>query len=650
MPEPTSFEQAPSDTHEPNHAATDQLQHHSSGQSSHDAVDQNRPEAMLQTLQQVYGYDRFRGDQAEIIEQLISGRDVLVLMPTGGGKSLCYQLPSLLRQGTGIIISPLIALMQDQVDAMQQLGVHAAFLNSSLSQNEQSLVEQQLLDGQLDLLYIAPERLVQERTLRLLSQCPLALFAIDEAHCVSQWGHDFRSDYLSLHVLHDHFPEVPRIALTATADQRTRQEIIQRLALEDAAVFVSGFDRPNIRYAIATKANPRKQLLAFLQNRRGQAGIVYCLSRKRVEDTAEWLSAQGYTALPYHAGLSTQLREYHQSRFLREEAVIIVATIAFGMGIDKPDVRFVAHLDLPKSIESYYQETGRAGRDGEPAEAWMVYGLQDVVRLQQMQSTSAAEQHQRSERHKLDAMLGLCEVTSCRRQVLLSYFGDEARFSEQYNEQCGNCDNCQIPPETWDATEAAQKLLSAVYRTGQRFGAVHIIDVLLGRETDKVLQHQHQSLSTFNIGTDKNETQWRSVIRQLVIRGLLRVDIEGYGALQLTETCRKVLRGEESLHLRKDDTEKYNRMNGNSRKRQPVLPEQEVLWEALRECRKQLATELDVPPYVIFHDATLKEMLEQKPMSRMDMLTISGVGESKLDKYGAQFIEVICRHEELSLT
>ncbi len=600
----------------------------------------------VEILKDVYGYERFRGQQAEIIDCIAAGHDALVLMPTGGGKSLCYQIPSLLREGVGIIISPLIALMQDQVNAMQQLGVHAAFLNSTLDSSSQGLIEQQLLDGQLDLLYIAPERLVQARTLDLLMRCKLALFAIDEAHCVSQWGHDFRSDYLGLSVLHDRFPSIPRIALTATADTRTRSEIIQRLALTDAKAYVSGFDRPNIRYAIANKTNPRKQLLAFLHNRRNEAGIVYCLSRKKVESTAEWLSGQGYSALPYHAGLSANLREYHQNRFLREEGVIIVATIAFGMGIDKPDVRFVAHLDLPKSIEAYYQETGRAGRDGQPAEAWMVYGLQDVVRLQQMQAGSdSSEQFKRTERLKLDAMLGLCEVTSCRRQVLLNYFADQAP------DNCGNCDNCQIPPETWDASEAAQKVLSCIYRSGQRFGVVHVLDILQGKETDKILQHQHQQLSTFGIGNDISEAQWRSVIRQLVVRGLLRVDIEGYNALQLTDACRPVLRGEQSLHLRKDDIKPpSSKETKRSRRKDPVSPQHQPLWEALRECRKRIADELNVPPYVVFHDASLKEMLEVRPMSRMDLLTITGVGQSKLDKYGSEFIEVICRHAEASLT
>ena len=604
------------------------------------------PPTAVELLNGLYGYDSFRGHQAEIIDQVTAGHDALVLMPTGGGKSLCYQIPSLLRDGIGVIISPLIALMQDQVDAMQQLGVKAAFLNSTLAVNEQNFIEQQLLSGELDLLYIAPERLVQERTLELFERCQLALFAIDEAHCVSQWGHDFRADYLSLSLLHQRFPQVPRIALTATADVRTRKEIVERLALTGANTFISSFDRPNIRYAIANKTTPRKQLSVFLQQHKNEAGIIYCLSRKKVEDTSEWLTKQGFTALPYHAGLSPQLRQTHQQRFLREEGVIIVATIAFGMGIDKPDVRFVAHLDLPKSIEAYYQETGRAGRDGQPAEAWMVYGLQDVVRLQQMQQDSnGSEQFKRSERHKLDAMLGLCEVTSCRRQVLLNYFADKAPG------QCGNCDNCQIPPETWDATEASQKLLSCIYRTGQRFGVVHVLDVLLGKETEKVLQHGHQQLSTFGIGSDIHEAQWRSVVRQLVVRGLLRVDLEGYSALQLVDTCRPILKGEQSLHLRKEE---YKAPSAKKNRKQPskqavVKPEHQQLFDDLRECRKRLAEENNVPPYVIFHDATLKEMLDVRPMSRIDLLTITGVGESKLEKYGNDFIEVICSHTEAGL-
>ena len=595
----------------------------------------------LDILSSLFGYDRFRGHQAEIIEHVSAGNNALVLMPTGGGKSLCYQLPSLIRDGVGIIVSPLIALMQDQVDALQQLGIKASFLNSTLSHGDQATIEQKLLSGQLDLLYVAPERLIQHTTLDLLSRCQLALFAIDEAHCVSQWGHDFRSDYLSLSLLKERFPTVPRIALTATADVRTRQEIIERLSLGNAKSFISGFDRPNIRYAIGVKTTAKKQLLDFLQQRRHEAGIIYCLSRKKVEDTAAWLTQQGYTALPYHAGLSTQLRQTHQTRFLREDAVIIVATIAFGMGIDKPDVRFVAHLDLPKSIEAYYQETGRAGRDGQPAEAWMIYGLQDVVRLQQMvQASDGSEQFKRSERHKLDAMLGLCEVTSCRRSVLLRYFADQAPS------QCGNCDNCQLPPETWDATEVAQKLLSCVYRTGQRFGAVHIMHVLRGIETDKVLQHQHQQLSTFGIGSSIQESQWRSVIRQLVVRGLLRVELDSYNALQLTDSCRPILQGEQALYLRKEELNASSNKQASikvSRKIQ-IAPQDQELWEELRQCRKYLADEYNVPPYVIFHDATLKEMIDSLPQSASELLRISGVGDSKLEKYGADFLEIIRRY------
>ncbi len=585
-------------------------------------------------LKQTFGYDQFRGEQQAIIDCLLQGGDALVLMPTGGGKSLCYQLPSLLRQGVGIVVSPLIALMQDQVTALHQLGIRAAFLNSTLNPYQQQEIEQALRAGNMDLLYVAPERLLQPRTRQLLTEVDIALFAIDEAHCVSQWGHDFRKDYLGLSVLHEQFPAVPRIALTATADGRTQQEIIQRLNLGHAGVFISGFDRPNIHYAIAEKKNAKQQLLKFLATHQNDAGIVYCMSRKKVEGLAHWLCDQGFTALPYHAGLPTKLREQNQNRFLREDGIIIVATIAFGMGIDKPDVRFVAHLDLPKSIEAYYQETGRAGRDSLPADAWMVYGLQDVVRLKQMQAASQAEeQFKRVEQIKLDALLGLCEVTSCRRQVLLRYFG------ETHAEPCGNCDICLMPPKTWDATEVAQKILSTVYRTDQRFGVNHVIDVLLGNETEKILRFQHQNLSTYGIGQELSAVQWRSVIRQLLARGLLHVNMDAYGALQLTPECRSVLRGETKLQLRKDTRPKHEKEKTHKK---PILdPVDRALWEALKDCRQRLAQEQGVPPYVVFHDATLRELVRFRPRTHREFLMINGVGENKLKRYADSFIRVI---------
>lgn len=590
----------------------------------------------LSILQHTFGYDQFRAPQDEVIATVVSGGDALVLMPTGGGKSLCYQIPAMARPGTGIVISPLIALMQDQVDALKQLGVSAAYLNSTLSAEQVFAVEQALRNNQLDLLYVAPERLTQPRTQQLLQQCEIALFAIDEAHCVSQWGHDFRSDYLQLSFLAEQFPDVPRIALTATADQRTRQEIIERLQLQDARQFVAGFDRPNIQYRIVQKDNARAQLLKFILNEHAKdAGIVYCMSRKKTEATADWLCKQGFNALPYHAGLPAALRETHQSRFLREEGIIIVATIAFGMGIDKPDVRFVAHMDLPKSIEAYYQETGRAGRDGQPSTAWMAYGLQDVIMLRQMMDGSTAdEQHKRVERQKLEAMLGLCEITSCRRHALLHYFGDDS------HEACGNCDTCITPVEIWDGTEVARKALSCVYRTEQRFGVVHVLDVLLGKDTEKVRQFNHQHISTYGIGKELDVNQWRSVFRQLVARGYLIANLDSYGAIQLTEKCRPLLRGEETIQLRKDVSEKPA-----LRKKVRIAKPDNAFWDALRQCRKELAQELGVPPYVIFHDATLMEMMELKPTTKQGLLHISGIGESKLEKYGAQFIEVIQRFE-----
>lgn len=595
----------------------------------------------LQTLQTTFGYEQFRGDQGSIVEQLIAGNDALVLMPTGGGKSLCYQIPSIIREGVGIVISPLIALMQDQVSALTQNGVKAAYLNSSLSASAAYGVEQQLLNNQLDLLYIAPERLMNGRTMELLAQAPIALFAIDEAHCVSQWGHDFRPEYIKLSILHERFPNIPRIALTATADKPTRKEIIQRLALEHATVYNSGFDRPNIQYRISeNQGNAREQLFRFMQNEHeGDAGIVYCLSRKKVEETAEWLSKKGLTALPYHAGLPLATRQTNQERFLREDSVIIVATIAFGMGIDKPDVRFVAHLNLPKSIEAYYQETGRAGRDGQPSNAWMAYGLQDVITLRQMQEKSDADEtHKRVERHKLDAMLGLCELTSCRRQALLHYFGDHLE------QPCGNCDNCLNPPESWDASVAAQKALSCIHRTGQRFGVNYLVDVLLGKEHERIKQFGHDQLSTYGIGKEHSNTEWKNLYRQLISRGFITVDVEGHGSLRLNESSRPVLRGEEKLHLRK-----FTKPNKSERKQSEKRygnQAENKLWDALRKCRKELAEEQGIPAYMIFHDATLAEMMERQPQTAEQLSRISGVGDRKLEAYGSAFLEVIAEHSE----
>ncbi|WGL17481.1 DNA helicase RecQ [Microbulbifer bruguierae] len=593
-------------------------------------------------LEHTFGYTEFRGDQQDIIDTLVRGRDALVLMPTGGGKSLCYQIPALARRGCGIVISPLIALMQDQVEALRAAGVAAAFLNSSLGYDQVQDIEARLTQGELDLLYLAPERLLQPRTLELLERVQISLFAIDEAHCVSQWGHDFRADYLQLSCLHQRFPEVPRVALTATADQRTRREIAQRLDLENARHFVSSFDRPNIQYRIATKNNPKQQLLQFLNSeQRGNAGVIYCLSRNKVESTAAWLQSQGFNALPYHAGLAADVRAVHQRRFLREDGVIVVATIAFGMGIDKPDVRFVAHLDLPKSIEAYYQETGRAGRDSEAATALLLYGLEDVVKLSQMATTSeGSEEHKRQERQRLDAMLGLCEITSCRRRALLRY------FDEELPHDCGNCDTCLEPPATWDASDAARKLMSCIYRTGQRFGAAHVIDVLRGGDTEKIRQFNHQQLSTYGIGADLSATEWRAIARQLVVRGYLQVNGEAFNALQLTELCRPVLRSEESLQLRtlpKAATRVAGNSSGanNAREHIEISLQDQPLWDALRALRKSLAEERGVPPYVVFHDATLREMLSAKPRNRAEMLAISGIGDSKLERFGDDFLALL---------
>ena len=590
-----------------------------------------------QILEQTFGYRSFRGPQEAVIRALIAGEDALVLMPTGGGKSLCYQVPALAREGTGIVISPLIALMQDQVSALRELGVRAGFLNSTLSAQDVFATERALREGRIDLLYIAPERLLQPRTLELLREARIALFAIDEAHCVSQWGHDFRADYLALDVLQREFPAVPRIALTATADMRTREEIVNRLGLQDAQQFIVGFDRPNIRYRIRQKERPKQQLLRFLrEEQEGNAGIVYCLSRAKVDETARWLREEGFNALPYHAGMGKDDRAGNQARFLREDAVVMVATIAFGMGIDKPDVRFVAHLDLPKSIEAYYQETGRAGRDGEAATALLLYGFEDVVKLRQMALQSEGnELFKRHEQQRLTSMLGLCEVTSCRRQVLLRYFGDTL------DAPCGNCDNCLDPPEEWDGSEAARMALSCVYRTGQRFGANHLIDVLRGAENDRILSFDHHRVSTFGIGKDIPVEQWRSVFRQLVARGYLDVDPEGYGGLRLSAAAKPVLRAEEGVWLRRDRKPAAVRAIGKRERGAEVEHADEPLWEALRACRKRLADAQNVPPYVIFHDATLSAMLAERPLTPSAMRAVSGVGDSKLERYGEAFLAVL---------
>ncbi|MEJ2566830.1 MAG: DNA helicase RecQ [Gammaproteobacteria bacterium] len=594
-----------------------------------------------QILRNVFGYKHFRAPQEEVIATLMAGGDALVLMPTGGGKSLCYQIPAIARPGAGIVISPLIALMHDQVAALRQAGVRAAVLNSTLDAAAAHAVERQLLEGELDLLYIAPERLMTERTLNLLARSEIALFAIDEAHCVSQWGHDFRPEYIQLSILHERFPDTPRIALTATADAPTRREIVSRLGLENARTFISGFDRPNIRYRITQAdgrgGSAREQLLRFIRSEHpDEAGIVYCLSRKRVEEIAAWLSDQGLTALPYHAGLNAGVRERHQARFLNEEGVIIVATIAFGMGIDKPNVRFVAHLNLPKSVEAYYQETGRAGRDGLAADAWMIYGLQDVITLRQMLETSEADDtHKRVERHRLDAMLGLCELTTCRRRALLDYFNDAPP------DACGNCDNCLDPPQTWDASVPAQKALSCVHRTGQRFGVNYLVEVLLGKNDERIRRFGHHKLSTFGIGQELSNSEWRGLFRQLIARGLLAVDLEGHGALQLTAGCRPLLRGDERLMLRRSTRPvKMKRSAGRSANSFANEADRR-LWDALRARRKAIATIQGVPPYVVFHDATLMEMVEQRPRTAEQLARLSGVGRRKLDAYGADFLEVI---------
>ncbi|WP_153137667.1 DNA helicase RecQ [Paraburkholderia agricolaris] len=608
----------------------------------------------LEILNEVFGYPAFRGQQGEIVEHVAGGGDCLVLMPTGGGKSLCYQIPSLVRReagcGAGIVVSPLIALMQDQVAALKEVGVRAAYLNSTLSSAEAMATERALREGEIDLLYVAPERLMTPRFQELLERTRIGLFAIDEAHCVSQWGHDFRPEYIQLSVLHERFPNVPRIALTATADAITRDEIIHRLALDDARVFVSSFDRPNIRYRIVEKDNARTQLLDFIRAEHSKpdgttdAGVVYCLSRRKVEETAEWLKEKGMRALPYHAGMEFEIRQKHQEMFQREEGIVMCATIAFGMGIDKPDVRFVAHLDLPKSVEGYYQETGRAGRDGMPANAWMAYGLGDVVQQRKMIDESDADDaHKRVQTGKLDALLGLCEAATCRRVRLLAYFGESSK-------PCGNCDNCIEPPDTWDATREAQMALSCVFRaqraSGFHFGAGHLIDILRGNRSEKIMQRGHERLTTFGIGAALGEPEWRAIFRQLVAFGYLTVDHEGFGSLVLTEAAKAVLKSEQNVTMRRyvKPTRTRQSSGRTSERADPTIgmgPRERARWERLRAWRTETAKSDGVPAYVIFHDATLAEIARNGPDSIEDLRGIPGMGARKLDRFGDELLEVV---------
>ncbi|HVS56928.1 MAG TPA: DNA helicase RecQ [Casimicrobiaceae bacterium] len=593
----------------------------------------------IEVLRDTFGYAAFRDAQGEVVDHVVAGGDALVLMPTGSGKSLCYQIPSLVRQGTGIVVSPLIALMQDQVAALTQLGVRAAFLNSTLDADAARATERALLAGELDMLYVAPERLTTSRCLDLLDRARPALFAIDEAHCVSQWGHDFRPEYLQLSLLHERYPQIPRIALTATADPQTRTEIIARLGLAGARVFTSSFDRPNIRYTIVDKADARAQLLRFIEDEhRGQAGIVYCLSRRKVDETAEWLQSKGVSALPYHAGMDTPSRTGHQARFQREDGLVMVATIAFGMGIDKPDVRFVAHLDLPKSVEGYYQETGRAGRDGEPADAWMAYGLADVVQQRRMIDMSdASDEYKRVSVAKLDALLGLCETAGCRRVRLLDYFGEAST-------PCGNCDSCLAPPETYDATSAAQKALSAIYRTGQRFGAVHLIDVLRGKAGPRITRWEHDKLSVFGIGADVDETAWRGVFRQLVAMGFARVDHEAHGALRLTEASRPVLKGTQRVSMRRAVTRVRSTrrpLRSGSVPAADLSAADDTLLERLKAWRLTQSRSQSVPAFVILHDKTLAEIARQRPPDLTALHEIAGIGAAKLKRYGAALVGIV---------
>ncbi|MFO1074787.1 MAG: DNA helicase RecQ [Geminicoccaceae bacterium] len=595
----------------------------------------------LAVLREVWGYPAFRGLQAEVIEHVLGGGDALVLMPTGGGKSLCYQVPALCLDGLTVVVSPLIALMQDQVAALTQLGVAAAMLNSTLDFREAARVEQAMREGALDLVYVAPERLKAPGFLDLLARCRLALFAIDEAHCVSQWGHDFRPDYLELRILHERFPQVRRLALTATADAPTQREIVERLDLGQGRVFVAGFDRPNIRYRIQPKLQPKAQLLGYLRREQaGRSGIVYCLSRRKVEDTAASLVQAGFVALPYHAGLDKEVRAANQDRFLKEEAVIMVATIAFGMGIDKPDVRFVVHLDLPKSLEAYYQETGRGGRDGLPAEAFMLYGLDDVAKLKGLLARSevTSERQRHVERQKLEAMLGYCETTRCRRQVLLGYFG------ETLAHPCGNCDVCLDPPVSFDGTELAQKALSAIYRTGQRFGSGHVIDVLRGETGERLERLGHDRLSVFGIGRDLDAGAWRSVLRQLAALGLIEIDVEGHGGISLAGDCRAVLRGETRVALHRDPAPQRPAGRGRTAARAPAAPtsgKAEALFQELKRWRLETARAQGVPPYVIFHDATLVAIAEARPASRHALHGLPGLGTAKLERYGEAILAIV---------
>jgi ATP-dependent DNA helicase RecQ len=599
------------------------------------------PPRALAILKDIFGYPAFRGRQAEVITHVAGGGDCLVLMPTGGGKSLCYQIPALLRDGVAVVVSPLIALMQDQVAALHEAGVRAAFLNSSMTQAEATAVERGMLTGTHDLIYVAPERLLTPRFLDLLARTPLSLFAIDEAHCVSQWGHDFRPEYIQLSILHERFPNVPRIALTATADSVTRREIVERLGLRGARIFISSFDRPNIRYQIVDKVNGRAQLLDFIRAEHdGDAGIVYCLSRRKVEETAAWLVEKGIRALAYHAGMSGPDRSRNQEQFLREDGIVMVATIAFGMGIDKPDVRFVAHLDLPKSVEGYYQETGRAGRDGEAATAWMAYGLGDVVQQRRMIESSEAEtQFKRVASAKLEALLALCESTTCRRVRLLDYFGEAST-----SPACGNCDVCLNPPQVWDGTAAAQKALSCVFRTGQRFGAGHLIDVLRGNDTGRVRQWGHGKVSTFGIGKELDEKAWRAVFRQLAALGLLAADVEGHGSLRLTAASRGVLNGSQTVPLRLQPERKKTVAKTRAAREDravPLDPVAQALWARLRAWRTEVAKQHGVPAYVVFHDATLAELVRLRPQTESGLSQVPGIGARKLESYGEKLLEIL---------